>query len=72
MELSAFLRERVKGALVRSRFFHLEEKDTPSSVTRRKQMACLQLLEGRITTFKEEMRAHASVFLWQSLWGAAA
>lgn len=64
MELSAFLTERVKGALVRSHFFNLER-----SVTRRKQMVCLQLLEGRITTVQEEMRAHIRSF-YGSLFGA--
>lgn len=77
MELIAFLKERVKGALVRWRFFHPEEMNAPSSfffnlersVTRRKQMVCLQLSEGRITAVQKEMRAHARVF-YGSLLGA--
>ena len=77
LELSAFLRERVKGALVRSRFLRLEEMDAPSSfffnlersVARRKQMACLQLLDGRVTTSPEEMNAHARGF-YSNLFGA--
>lgn len=67
MELSTFLRERVTGTLVRSCFLHLEEMDAPSSfffnlersVARRKQMACFQLPNDRITTVLEEMKAHA-------------
>lgn len=69
-ELSAFLQERVKGALVRSRFLQLKDMDAPSSfffnlernAVQRKQMACLKLPGGRLTADQNEMRAHAIDF----------
>uniref|UniRef100_A0A671WHQ0 Reverse transcriptase domain-containing protein n=1 Tax=Sparus aurata TaxID=8175 RepID=A0A671WHQ0_SPAAU len=70
MALSSFLQERVKGALVRSRYLKLKDMDAPSSfffdlersVAQRKQMTCLELPGGRVTTDPEEMRSHASDF----------
>ena len=69
-ELSSLLQERVKGALVRSRFLHLKDMDAPSSfffnlersTARRKLMTCLKLPDGRVTTSPEEMRRHAVDF----------
>ena len=59
LELSSFLQERVKGALVRSRFLQLKDMDAPSS---RKQMTFLKLPGGRVTTSPGEMRTHAVNF----------
>ena len=77
LELSSFLQERVKGALVRSRFLQLEDMDAPSSfffnlersVAQRKQMTCLKLPGGRVTTSPGEMRTHAVSF-YADLFGA--
>ncbi|KAK2897108.1 hypothetical protein Q8A73_013488 [Channa argus] len=70
LELSSFLHERIKGALVRSRLLQLEHMDAPSSfffnleksVARRKQMTCLKLPGGRLTSNPSEMRRHAVDF----------
>ncbi|KAJ3599422.1 hypothetical protein NHX12_033385 [Muraenolepis orangiensis] len=70
LELSSFLQERVKGALVRCRFLEIKEMDalTPfffnleRSVAQRKQMSCLKLPGGRVTSSPEEMRDHAMDF----------
>ena len=70
LELSSLLQERVKGALVRSRFLQLKDMDAPSSfffnlersVAQRKQMTCLKLPGGRVTTSPGEMRTHAMDF----------
>ena len=77
LELSSFLNERVKGALIRCRFLQLKDMDAPSSfffnlersVAQRKQMTCLQLPGGRVTTSPGEMRSHAMVF-YADLFGA--
>ena len=77
LELSLFLQERVKGALVRSRFLQLKDMDGPSSfffnlersVAQRKQMTCLKLPGGRVTTSPGEMRTHAVSF-YADLFGA--
>lgn len=69
-ELGSFLNERVKGALVRSRFIAVNEMDAPSayffnlerSVAQHKQMVCLRLPDGRVTTDIAEMRHHAVDF----------
>ncbi|KAJ3603243.1 hypothetical protein NHX12_030985, partial [Muraenolepis orangiensis] len=58
LELSSFLQERVKGALVRCRFLEIKEMDAPTpfffnlerSVAQRKQMSCLKLPGGRVTS----------------------
>ncbi|KAJ3582193.1 hypothetical protein NHX12_015766, partial [Muraenolepis orangiensis] len=70
LELSSFLQERVKGALVRCRFLQIKEMDAPTpfffnlerSVAQRKQMSCLKLPGGRVTSSPEEMRDHAMDF----------
>ncbi len=57
-------------ALVRSRFLQLKEMDAPTSfffnveksVAQRKQMTCLKLPEGRVTTNPGEMRSCAMDF----------
>ncbi|KAJ3581933.1 hypothetical protein NHX12_016070 [Muraenolepis orangiensis] len=64
------LEERVKGALVRCRFLEIKEMDAPTpfffnlerSVAQRKQMSCLKLPGGRVTSSPEEMRDHAMDF----------
>ncbi|TWW77693.1 Transposon TX1 uncharacterized 149 kDa protein ORF 2 [Takifugu flavidus] len=69
-ELSSFLQERVKGALVRSRFTSIKEMDAPTSfffnlersVSRAKQMLCLRLPDGTMTADQGEMRRHAVDF----------
>lgn len=69
-ELSSFLQERVKGALVRSRFTSVQDMDAPTSfffnleksVSQTKQMDCLRLPDGRVTTDPTEMRQHAVDF----------
>uniref|UniRef100_A0A669D6D2 Reverse transcriptase domain-containing protein n=1 Tax=Oreochromis niloticus TaxID=8128 RepID=A0A669D6D2_ORENI len=69
-ELNHFLHERAKGALVRARFTRLQDMDAPTtfffnlgkSVVRRKQMMCLQLSDGKVTTDPAEMRRHAVAF----------
>ncbi|KAJ3586493.1 hypothetical protein NHX12_012891, partial [Muraenolepis orangiensis] len=70
LKLSSFLQERVKGALVRCRFLEIKEMDAPTpfffnlerSVAQRKQMSCLKLPGGRVTSSPEEMRDHAMDF----------
>ena len=57
-ELSTFLQERVNGVLVRARFTTIREMDAPTalffnlekSVSRKKQMVCLRLPDGSVTT----------------------
>ena len=57
-ELAVLLQEKFKGAMSRARFVSLKDMDAPSSfffnlekyVSLRKQMACLRLPDGRITT----------------------
>uniref|UniRef100_A0A4W6F6F5 Reverse transcriptase domain-containing protein n=1 Tax=Lates calcarifer TaxID=8187 RepID=A0A4W6F6F5_LATCA len=69
-ELSSLLQERVKGALVRSRFLQLKDMDAPSSfffnlersVAEKKLMTCLKLPGGSITTDPAVMRKHAMDF----------
>ncbi|KAJ4922370.1 hypothetical protein JOQ06_021785 [Pogonophryne albipinna] len=64
------MQERSKGALVRARFTKLQDIDTPTafffslekSVVKRKQMLCLRLPEGKVTTEPAEMRKHAVDF----------
>ena len=66
-ELGSFLHERVKGALVRSRFTSVRDMDAPTafffnlekSVSQTKQMVCLRLPDGTMTTDLVEMRQHA-------------
>ena len=68
--LSHPLQERVKGALVRSRFLQLKDMDAPTSfffnlermVAQRKHMTCLELPVGTMTTCPNEMRSHAMDF----------
>ncbi|KAJ3615285.1 hypothetical protein NHX12_018853, partial [Muraenolepis orangiensis] len=70
LELSSFLQERVKGALVKFRFLELKEMDAPTpfffnlerSVVQKKQMSCLKLPGGRVTSSPGEMRNHAMDF----------
>ncbi|KAK3538866.1 hypothetical protein QTP86_018775, partial [Hemibagrus guttatus] len=69
-ELGSYLDGRVKGALVRSRFTTLEDMDAPSafffnlerSTAQHRQMVCLRLPDGRVTTDITEMRQHAVDF----------
>ena len=76
-ELSSFLQERVKGALVRSRFISINEMDAPTSfffnlertVVGNKQMTCLELPGGGVTTDPVLMRSHAINF-YTNLFGA--
>lgn len=76
-ELGLFLNERVKGALVRSRFVSVNDMDAPSAyffnlehkVAQQKQMACLHLPDGRVTSDIAEMRLHAVTF-YSSLYTA--
>lgn len=77
-ELSLILNEKVKGALIRSRFMSLAEMDAPTSffffkleykVAQQKQMPCLKLPDGRITYKTIEMRNHAVDF-YSSLYAA--
>ena len=66
-ELGTFLQERVKGALVRSRYLNIKDMDAPTSFffnlekkeAMRKTMTCLKLPGGRVTTDPGEMRKHA-------------
>ena len=68
--LGSFLRERAKGALVRSRFTSVRDMDAPTSyffnleksISRAKQMVCLRLPDGKMTTDPIEMRQHAVSF----------
>lgn len=70
LELSSLLQERVKGALVRSRFLQLRNMDGPSSLffylerskAQRKLLTCLKLPGGRVTTDPAEIRSHAVKF----------
>ena len=76
-ELGTFLQERVKGALVRSRFLSIRDMDAPTSFffnlekreAIRKTMTCLKLPGGRVTTDPGEMRRHAVEF-YSGLFGA--
>lgn len=76
-QLSVYLKERVKAALVRSRFTSVTEMDAPSafffnlerSVSQSKQMTCLRLPDGKITNDIIEMRRHAVDF-YSSLYKA--
>ncbi|KAI4903525.1 hypothetical protein NFI96_028300, partial [Prochilodus magdalenae] len=69
-ELSVYLNERVKGALVRSRFTTLAGMEAPSaaffdlerSVAQHKQMVCLRLPDGQVSTDVTDMRKHAVDF----------
>ena len=69
-ELSTFLQERVNGVLVRARFTTIREMDAPTafffnlekSVSRKKQMVCLRLPDGSVTTDQGKMRRHAVDF----------
>lgn len=61
-ELGKFLQKKVKGALERSRFTSIKEMDAPTSfffnlersVSRAKQMLCLCLPDGMVTTDQGE------------------
>ncbi|KAJ4921192.1 hypothetical protein JOQ06_022302, partial [Pogonophryne albipinna] len=58
------MQERSKGALVRARFTKLQDSTAfffslEKSVVKRKQMLCLRLPEGKVTTEPAEMRKHA-------------
>lgn len=63
-QLGSFLRERAKGASVRSRFTSVRDMDAPTSyffnleksVSRTKQMVSLRLPDGEMTTDPVEMR----------------
>ena len=70
LELNTFMQERVKGALVRSRFLNIKDMDAPSSfffsleksAARSKLMTSLKLPDGRVTMDPKEMRSHAVSF----------
>lgn len=76
-ELGSLLHERVKGALVRSRFTSVTDMDAPSAfffnlerkTAQQKQIACLRLPDGRVTSNVMEMRHHAVTF-YSSLYTA--
>lgn len=76
-ELGLVLNEKVKGPLIRSRFMSLAEMDAPTSfffnleykAAQQKQMPCLKLPDGRITSKTVEMRTHAVDF-YSSLYAA--
>ncbi len=69
-ELRSFLHERAKGALVRSRFTSIRDMDAPTSfffnlersIAQTKQMVCLRLPDGTVTTDPVQMRQHAVDF----------
>ena len=69
-ELSTFLHEWIKGALVRARFTSVRDMDAPTSfffsleksVARTKQMVCLRRPDGTVTTDLRDMRRHAVDF----------
>lgn len=69
-ELSSFLRERAKGALVRSCFTSVRGMDAPpsyffnleKSASHNKEMVGLQLPDGMVTTDQTQMRQHAVEF----------
>ena len=68
--LSAFLQERVKGALVRCHFMALKDMDATTAFffnlekkeATKKLMACLHLPDGRMTSDPGQMRQHAVDF----------
>ena len=76
-QLNSFLQEKAKGALVRAHFQHLRDIDAPTtfffnlerSVAQGKQMVCLRLPGGNLTSEPAEMRRHAVDF-YTDLFGA--
>ncbi len=73
--LSSILNERVKGALVRSRFLTVRDMDAPTSFFfnlerkkgQEKLMYCLKDCDGRDTSDQTEMRKNCCGFLFQSI-----
>ena len=68
-ELNSFMQERAKAAQVRARFTKLHDMDASTtffnlenSVGTRKQMVCLHLPDGKVTTESAQMRKHAVDF----------
>ena len=67
-ELMSFLHESVKGALIRSYFatlkvlLALKKNNLGQSTLQRKQMVCLRLPGGKMTTDDGEMRQHDVYF----------
>lgn len=69
-QLSVFLREKAKGALVRARFTTVRDMDAPTSfffnlersVGQRKQMVCLRRPDGTLTSDPAEMKRLAVSF----------
>ncbi|KAJ3583936.1 hypothetical protein NHX12_015433 [Muraenolepis orangiensis] len=69
-QLNCFLQEKAKGALIRARFTSMRDIDAPTtfffnlerSVGQRKQMVCLRLPDGQVTSEPAEMRRHAVSF----------
>lgn len=69
-QLNTLLRERAKGALVRARIASLKDMDAPTSFffnlerseAERKQVMCLSLLDGRLTSDPAEIRQHTVTF----------
>lgn len=75
---SFYLNERVKAALVRSRFTSVTDMDAPSasffnlgrSVAQYKQITCLRLPDGKIRNDITEMLSHHAVDFPSSLYKA--
>lgn len=73
-DLGAYLQGRAKGALVRARFSMLREMDAPSSfffgLERKhgedKEMHCVCLADGRVTSVVSEVREGAMKFYGES------
>ncbi|KAJ3608527.1 hypothetical protein NHX12_025574 [Muraenolepis orangiensis] len=65
-----YILEKAKGALIRARFTSMRDIDAPTtfffnlerSVGQRKQMVCLRLPDGQVTSEPAEMRRHAVSF----------
>ena len=76
-QLNSFLQEKAKGALIQDRFQQLRDIDAPTtfffnlerSVAQGKQMVCLRLLGGNLTSEPADMRKHAVDF-YTDLFGA--
>jgi len=70
VELSSLLQEKVKGALVRSRYIQLKDMDASSTFffnlektdVKNQRMTCLRCPDGHVTTDGGEMRRCAALF----------
>ena len=69
-ELNSFLKSKAQGALVRSRFQHINEVDTSSSYffsleknhSQSKSLSCLRLPSGLLTEEPEKIKSHCRNF----------